>query len=40
VKKEMAGDGVTIEPVEVRDGKIVPLAVIRNQPAEYDRAGD
>jgi hypothetical protein len=72
VTKEMAGDNVTIEPVEVldnygdiivrgrydgsydktnlpgelimsnyfsvRDGKIVSLAVIRNQPSEYDEA--
>ena len=70
VNKEMVGDNVTIEPVEVldhygdtivrgrydgtydktnlpaelimsnyfsvRDGKIVSLAVIRNQPSEYD----
>jgi limonene-1,2-epoxide hydrolase len=69
--KEMVGDNVTIEPVEVldhygdtivrgrydgtydktnlpgelimsnyfsvRDGKIVSLAVIRNQPSEYDQ---
>jgi limonene-1,2-epoxide hydrolase len=72
VEKEMVGDHVTIEPVEVldhygdiivrgrydgdydksnlpdelimsnyfavRDGKIVSLAVIRNQPSEYDQA--
>jgi limonene-1,2-epoxide hydrolase len=72
VLKEMVGDNVTIEPVEVldhygdtivrgrydgsydktnlpaelimsnyfsvRDGKIVSLAVIRNQPSEYDEA--
>jgi len=72
VTKEMVGDNVTIEPVEVldnygdiivrgrydgsydktnlpgelimsnyfslRDGKIVSLAVIRNQPSEYDEA--
>jgi hypothetical protein len=71
VAKEMVGDNVTIEPVEVldhygdtivrgrydgtydktnlpgelimsnyfavRDGKIVSLAVIRNQPSEYDQ---
>ena len=71
VNKEMAGDSVTIEPVEVidhygdtivrgrydgtydksnlpdelimsnyfsvRDGKIVSLAVIRNQPSEYNQ---
>ena len=73
VNKEMVGDSVTIEPVEVldhygdtivrgrydgtydktnlpgelimsnyfsvRDGKIVSLAVIRNQPSEYDQDG-
>jgi hypothetical protein len=72
VTKEMVGDNVTIEPVEVldnygdiivrgrydgsydktnlpgelimsnyfsvRDGKIISLAVIRNQPSEYDEA--
>jgi hypothetical protein len=72
VEKEMVGDHVTIEPLEVldhygdiivrgrydgdydksnlpdelimnnyfavRDGKIVSLAVIRNQPSEYDQA--
>jgi limonene-1,2-epoxide hydrolase len=72
VLKEMVGDNVTIEPVEVldhygdtivrgrydgsydktnlpaelilsnyfsvRDGKIVSLAVIHNQPSEYDEA--
>jgi hypothetical protein len=72
VLKEMVGDNVTIEPLEVldhygdtivrgrydgsydktnlpaelimsnyfsvRDGKIVSLAVIRNQPSEYDEA--
>jgi hypothetical protein len=72
VEKEMVGDHVTIEPVEVLDhygdiivrgrydgdydksnlpdelimsnyfavraGKIVSLAVIRNQPSEYDQA--
>ena len=72
VNKEMVGDSVTIEPVEVldhygdtivvgrydgtydktnlpgellmsnyfsvRDGKIVSLVVIRNQPSEYDDA--
>jgi limonene-1,2-epoxide hydrolase len=72
VEKEMVGDHVTIQPVEVldhygdiivrgrydgdydksnlpdelimtnyfavRDGKIVSLAVIRNQPSEYDQA--
>jgi limonene-1,2-epoxide hydrolase len=72
VLKEMVGDNVTIEPVEVldhygdtivrgrydgsydktnlpaelilsnyfsvRDGKIVSLAVIHNQPSEYDKA--
>jgi hypothetical protein len=73
VKKELVGDSVTIEPVEVldhygdtivrgrydgtydktnlpgdlvmsnyfsvRNGKIVSLAVIRNQPSEYDQDG-
>jgi hypothetical protein len=73
VDKEMVGDSVTIEPVEVlghygdtilrgrydgtydrtnlprelilsnyfsvRDGKIVSLIVIRNQPSEYDQDG-
>ena len=72
VKKEMVGDNVTIEPLEVldnygdiivrgrydgsydktnlpaelimsnyfsvRDGKIVSLAVVRNQPSEYDES--
>jgi hypothetical protein len=74
VNKEMVGDSVTIEPVEVldhygdtivvgrydgtydktnlpgellmsnyfsvRDGKIVSLAVIRNQPSEYDESAE
>jgi hypothetical protein len=74
VKKEMVGDSVTIEPVEVldhygdtivrgrydgsydksnlpdelimssyfsvRDGKIVSLAVIFNQPSEYDQTAE
>ena len=74
VKKEMVGDNVTIEPVEVldhygdtivrgrydgsydksnlpdelimsnyfsvRDGKIVALAVILNQPSEYDESAE
>jgi hypothetical protein len=74
VNKELVGDSVTIEPVEVlehygdtivrgrydgtfdktnlpgelvmssyfsvRDGKIVSLAVIRNQPSQYDQDGE
>jgi hypothetical protein len=74
VNKEMVGDSVTIEPLEVldhygdtivrgrydgtydktnlpgdlimssyfsvRDGKIVSLAVVRNQPSQYDQDGE